>query len=186
MKKLTESQKVELAVSLIDKSEVFKTEFVKYFISKIGVTKLDKLSIQLNELLLLFIHDKISINQQYKRFSRVESQLYALLPINGNKIPSIIELIIYLQERNYSSKGFSLVDFISILEAEASSKPQVFRTILNYSAQNKTASEKAQIQSKRLQKKDMSGLLGVSNLSKRTIKKTPKHYPTSVWTVKKK
>ena len=148
MKKLTESQKIELAVSLIDKSEVFKTEFIKFFISKIGLSKLDKLSIQLNELLLLFINDKLSLNQQYKRFSRIEGELLDLLPIKGSKIPSIGELIKYLHESNYYSKDFSLVDFISILESESSSKPQVFRTILNYSAQNKTASEKAQIQSK--------------------------------------
>ena len=187
MRRSTPLKKVEMAKDLIAKSEIFKVEFIKFFISIIGMSKIDKLTMQVNELLLLFIHDKISLTQQYKRFSKIEDDLFLTI-LDLGKIPSLIDLVKHLKEIDYVSNGFSIIDFISIVESEAivRYKSSSNKNNFNFILQNKSASEKALLQSKRLFKKDMNGLLGMYNLSKRENKRIPSDFPRSVWTVKKK
>ena len=100
----------------------------------------------------------------------------------------MIDLVKHLNEIDYVSNGFSIIDFISIVESEAivRYKSSSNKNNFNFILQNKSASEKALLQSKRLFKKDMNGLLGMYKLSKRENKRIPSDLPRSVWTVKKK
>jgi hypothetical protein len=182
VRNLTSNRQIELAKDLINSNQVFKSDFITFLINKIGVLRFEELSLSLNELLIQFIHDKISLNKQYQRFAKLDyTELETIL--QGVPFPSIKELVIQLRDNHIEFRGFNVLDFFGLLEFHAKQKlkEQEGQVTLN----KKSVQDKALIQTLNLIKKDMNGLLGVSNLAKREKIKKPKHNPQSVWTVKK-
>lgn len=182
MKNISSNKHIELAKHLINSNKIFKSDFIAFFINKIGVLRFEELSLNLNELLIEFINDNISFSKQYQRFAKLDyAELETIL--HGVPFPSIKDLVIRLRENHIEFHGFNILDFFGILEfhAKLKLKEQEVQVTVN----KKMIQNKANIQTINLIKKDMNGLLGISNPSKREHKKRPKHNPQSVWTVKK-
>lgn len=123
----------------------------------------------------------LSLTKLHAFFRSLDSKVLDELLMHKD-YPKIYGFIPCIPTELKESKTFSLADGLTIINNYALSKTLGINEKHSFYL-NKIRAER---QSENLIKKDLNGLLGISNLFKKEIKKKPKHNPQSVWTVKKK
>lgn len=184
MRKLSSKARIEYTIDLINQSTYLKSKFIEFVLEKTKGNKIENLNITLSGILLEFICENKRVSQQYNLLKHTEQNLGIL---KGKKFPLFNEFVECLKELNKNNLTFNITDVIEILEYYGVHKKwgitQQNSDVLII--ETKSAKERALTQSKNQTKKDNNGLLGVSNLAKKNVKKKPKHQPQSIWTVKK-
>lgn len=185
MRILNSEERIIFSKSLINSEEVLKKDFFMYLGEIIGDRKLEELKFNLDYFLIEYLKNPTSLNKQYRKFEKVDIKLLERILL-GIPYPRISEIISYLNFIKFEQRGFCFLDFIWLLNSFAIYKIKEEGVLPASSVFKVSNKERAENQTKRMIKKDLSGLLGVEKLFTKEPKKTPRHYPKSVWTVKKR
>jgi hypothetical protein len=128
-----------------------------------------------------FIFEEHSASKIWKICQNFTAEIISELT-RQKDYPVMADFVKSIPKELDNRNGFTIEDGVIILMNYGRSKD------LGINEKHKALlqKEKAHKQSENLLKKDLNGLLGITNLFKKEIKKKPKHEPHSVWTVKKK
>jgi hypothetical protein len=182
MKSLNKAERISFSKSLVHNQEIIKKDFLSYLSTILGDKKLEEVKFSLNDMILEYLIIPSSLNKQYKKFEKLDSEVLDFV-LHGYNYPKITELIQHLKKIHIQQNGFSIIDFIWLLNSFALSRLKEGEKPFVVQAPPGVR-ERAENQTKRLLKKDLNGLLGVEKLFTKEPKKKPRHYPRSVWTVK--
>ena len=184
MKSLNKAERISFSKSLVHNQEIIKKDFLLYLSTILGDKKLEEVKFSLNDMILEYLIIPSSLNKQYKKFEKLDHGALDIV-LYGFTYPKIADLVQHLKKIHIQQNGFSIIDFIWLLNSFALRRLKEGDTP-SFTQASPGVRERAENQTKRLLKKDLNGLLGVEKLFTKEPKKTPRHYPKSVWTVKKR
>lgn len=162
---------------LILKDQKFTNHFLEFVGAQMQNLKEESLDYTISDLMLSYCSRQMSLSRLYKTLQELDGYYLKAL-LEGKNYPGFGDFVNAIPKKSANKNRFTIIEGLLILQDYGSSGEEDTN-------KKRTAKERAEIQSKNLLKKDLNGLLGVTNLFKKNMEDKDKRNSNSVWTVKK-